>query len=131
MKLAIRNNEIYKNYSERFSDDIITAEPYNYQIAKVPDNINLNDIVHSDFDIIDGEYNFNIEKHISRIEKEKEINNLNNYKIQINSLIRERYSYNDEIAILRQRDTKTNEFNEYYNFVENVKLKVKSSFNNL
>lgn len=35
--------------------------------------------------------------------------------------IRERYSVDDELAILRQRDTKPEEFAEYNAFVERVK----------
>lgn len=38
--------------------------------------------------------------------------------------IREKYSIDDEIAIIRQKDTKKNEFNEYYNYVENIKKNV-------
>ena len=35
--------------------------------------------------------------------------------------IRERYSVDDELAILRQRDTKSDEFAAYNDFVEKVK----------
>ena len=37
-------------------------------------------------------------------------------------LIRERYSIDDEFAILRQKDSKPNEFNEYFHYVENCKI---------
>ncbi len=40
------------------------------------------------------------------------------------SAIREKYSVDDEIAILRQRDTKPREFEEYFNFVEEIKSQV-------
>ena len=43
------------------------------------------------------------------------------YKDRIISLIRERYSIDDEIAILRQRYSKVEEFNEYNQFVEACK----------
>ena len=43
------------------------------------------------------------------------------YKDRIISLIRERYSTDDEIAILRQRESKVEEFNEYNQFVEACK----------
>lgn len=42
----------------------------------------------------------------------------------IEELIRERYSVSDELAILRQRDTKPEEFAEYNAFVEQVKAEV-------
>ena len=48
------------------------------------------------------------------------------YKEQIISAIREKYSVDDELAILRQRDTKPEEFKEYFNFVENIKQKLKN-----
>ena len=47
------------------------------------------------------------------------------YKESIISAIRERYSVDDEIAILRQRDSKPDEFAEYFNFVEGIKQGLK------
>ena len=43
------------------------------------------------------------------------------YKERVVDRIRERYSINDEIAIIRQRDTKPLEFEEYNAFVEQIK----------
>jgi len=45
-------------------------------------------------------------------------------KEQIVNAIREVYSVDDEIAILRQRDTKPEEFKEYFEFVEKIKSEV-------
>ena len=42
----------------------------------------------------------------------------------IEERIRERYSVSDELAILRQRDTKPEEFAEYDAFVEQIKADV-------
>ena len=42
----------------------------------------------------------------------------------IENCIRERYSISDELAILRQRDRKPEEFTEYDAFVEQVKADV-------
>ena len=39
----------------------------------------------------------------------------------VEALIRERYSVSDELALLRQRNTKKAEFSEYNDFVEGVK----------
>lgn len=44
------------------------------------------------------------------------------YRQRIVELIRERYSMDDEIAILRQRDSKIAEFNEYDAFAESCKV---------
>ena len=47
------------------------------------------------------------------------------YKERIISRIRAVYSIDDEIAILRQRDTKLEEYAEYNAFVERVKAEEK------
>ena len=57
------------------------------------------------------------------IEKAKELT----YKDKIIIAIRKRYSIDDELAILRQRDTKLEEFEEYFEFVENVKKELKNN----
>ena len=43
------------------------------------------------------------------------------YEQRVVSRIRERYSIDDELAILRQRDTKPEEFAQYNAFVERIK----------
>lgn len=43
------------------------------------------------------------------------------YQERVVSRIREKYSVDDELAILRQRDTKPEEFAEYNAFVEQIK----------
>lgn len=47
------------------------------------------------------------------------------YETEIIRRIRQRYSLNQELAILRQRDTKPAEFAEYNAFVEQCKADVK------
>lgn len=47
------------------------------------------------------------------------------YEEQVVALIRERYSSDDELAILRQRDSKPEEFEQYFNYCEECKAKVK------
>lgn len=47
------------------------------------------------------------------------------YKESIISAIRQKYSVDDELAILRQRDSKPEEFKEYFDFVESVKQSLK------
>ena len=48
------------------------------------------------------------------------------YKSFVAEKIREKYSINDELAILRQRDTKPAEFAEYNAYVEECKAAVKA-----
>ena len=44
------------------------------------------------------------------------------YKDRVIARIRERYSIDDELAILRQKDTKPDEWAEYNAFVEQIKV---------
>lgn len=52
------------------------------------------------------------------------------YKQRIITLIRARYDQDDETAILRQRDTKPDEFAEYNAFVEECKSKARAEVEN-
>ena len=48
------------------------------------------------------------------------------YEELVITLIRQKYSINEELAILRQRDSKPQEFAEYNQFVENIKTQLKA-----
>ena len=48
------------------------------------------------------------------------------YKAAVERLIRERYSVADELGILRQRDTKPEEYAEYYAFAEQCKAQARA-----
>lgn len=66
----------------------------------------------------DGIYREMTEQEIA----EMEANKLNiPYEQRVVLRIRERYSVDDELAILRQRDTKPDEFAAYNDFVERIK----------
>lgn len=43
------------------------------------------------------------------------------YKQLINAMVRKKYDIDDELAVLRQKDTKIAEYNEYFNYVEECK----------
>lgn len=47
------------------------------------------------------------------------------YEEMVVSLIRERYSLDEELAIQRQRDTKPEEFKAYFDFCEECKQRAK------
>ena len=47
------------------------------------------------------------------------------YEQRVKQSIRERYSVDDELAILRQRDTKPDEFAAYYEYAEQCKAQAK------
>lgn len=55
-------------------------------------------------------------------EEEKELA----YEQKIVAEIRKKYNVNQELAILRQRDTKPEEFAEYNEYVEQCKAKIKA-----
>lgn len=61
-----------------------------------------------------------------QIQAEKERVKQNEYENRIVAEIRKKYNLNQELAILRQRDTKPEEFAEYNEYVESCKAKVKS-----
>lgn len=52
-----------------------------------------------------------------------------NYNEEVNSMIRQRYSLSEELAILRQGDTKSEEFAVYNEYAEECKAKVKAMMN--
>lgn len=52
------------------------------------------------------------------------------YPKLVSRLIRERYSIDDEMAILRQRDTKPEEYETYNTFCEDCKAKAKAEIYN-
>lgn len=49
------------------------------------------------------------------------------YEAKIVRQIRKKYSVDDELAILRQRDSKPEEFKEYFDYVEAIKDELKNS----
>lgn len=64
---------------------------------------------------------------VDSFEEVDKIPNVNepSYKEQVVAKIRERYSVDDELAILRQRDTKPDEFEAYNAYAEQCKADVK------
>lgn len=57
----------------------------------------------------------------SVLEDDKETN----YKTLTEAYIRERYSVSDELALLRQRNVKKDEFDAYFDFCEECKARAK------
>lgn len=51
------------------------------------------------------------------------------YKEKVRELIKLKYSIEDEIALYRQRDIKSEEFDEYYKYCEECKVKAKIELN--
>lgn len=52
------------------------------------------------------------------------------YGARVSELIRERYSLDAELAILRQRDEKPDEYQTYFAFCEECKAKAKAEIYN-
>ena len=100
-----------------FSDETLSKPPYNYTKVEIEDKYS--DCQASDFN---DDLSFNVEKYNAR--KQKQDNN--EYENKIVALIRKKYNINQELAILRQRDAKPQEFAEYNEYVEQCKKQVKN-----
>ncbi len=59
-------------------------------------------------------------------EEEKEAQRQVRYKQRVKQLIRQRYSVEDEVALLRQQNDKGDEYEEYYAYCEACKAKAKA-----
>ena len=99
-----------------FTDEELAQPPYNY--TKVEINDVYSDCQASDFN---DDLTFSIEKYNAR--KQKQDND--EYENKVVALIRQKYNVNQELAILRQRDAKPEEYQEYYDYVEQCKAEVK------
>ena len=63
------------------------------------------------------------------VEPKTEADIKKDYEDAVVKMIRQRYSLDQELAILRQRDSKPQEFYEYNNYVELCKAEAKAKFN--
>lgn len=59
-------------------------------------------------------------------ENENEVQEID-YEQAVVTLIREKYSVDEELALLRQREEKEDEFKTYYDYCEECKAKVKEA----
>ena len=100
-----------------FSDETLSKPPYNYTKVEIDDKYS--DCQASDFN---DDLTFSIEKYNAR----KQVLANEEYENKVVALIRKKYNINQELAILRQREVKPQEFAEYNEYVENCKAKVKS-----
>ena len=117
-KTHIVIDEYGKEHEElMYKREDLVKPPYNYKIVEIDDKYA--DCVASDFN---QDLSFSIDKYKSRKETEAKIE----YETKIVSLIRKKYNINQELAILRQRDTKPEEFAEYHKYVEQCKAQVKN-----
>lgn len=132
MEICIRENYIDKTALTRthivvdedgkeheelmYKREDLVKSPYNYKIVEIDDKYA--DCVASDFN---QDLSFSIDKYKARKETEAKIE----YENKIVALIRKKYNINQELAILRQRDAKPQEFEEYNAYVEQCKEQVK------
>jgi hypothetical protein len=72
-----------------------------------------------------------IQVYIPYTEEELEKHKKKTYPILVEQYIREKYSLSDELAILRQRDTKPAEFIEYDIYAETCKTRAKEELKNI
>lgn len=113
MRIAIKQ---YTNYIGVRRLDIDEEILDDFKVLEIDDKYS--DCTSSDFN---NDLTFSVDKYNARKQKENEAN----YENLIVSKIRKKYSINQELAILRQRDTKPEEFEEYNTYVEQCKAEVK------
>lgn len=96
-------------------DDILIAAGYEIREVQIPEP-----------EVIEGDF---VEEGIEQpIENEVVETTKKTYEQRVAELIHLRYSVDDELAILRQRDTKTEEFEEYNSYCENCKTIARVEF---
>ena len=126
MRICVKDNEfnptlLYQNWC---SEEL--AIQMGYKVVDVEDK-------YSDctFDDFDENLDFSISKYNSRIAREKEEKYVFDYENLVVSLIRKKYTINQELAILRQQNYKPQEYEEYFNYVEECKLQAKASVDSI
>ena len=126
MYIAIRkepNGSLYmdRNFFSRYNDSDLGR--YNYTKVFIKDEY------FATVSLVDfsDDLTFNEAKYLDRIAKDKADKEAMEYENAIVSLIRRKYNLNQELAILRQRDTKPTEFAEYDAYVEQCKQEVKNN----
>ena len=102
---------IDQNFFERFTDNDLAT--YGYTKVEVPDDFGF-----SDFD----DLMFSYDKYNQRKAREKQLR----YENAVVQKIRYKYTLDQEIALLRQRDSKYAEFVEYNEYVEKCKAEAKT-----
>lgn len=100
-----------------FTDEELSQPPYNYTKVEIDDKYS--DCQASDFN---DDLTFSIEKYNVRKQKQDNVE----YENKVVALIRKKYNVNQELAILRQREVKPQEFAEYNEYVEQCKEQVKN-----
>ena len=126
MRICVKDNEfnptlLYQNWC---SEEL--AIQMGYKVVDVEDKYS--DCTLDDFD---ENLDFSISKYNSRIAREKEEKDVFDYENLVVSLIRKKYTINQELAILRQQNSKPQEYEEYFNYVEECKLQAKASVDSI
>lgn len=121
MKVCIKENEFNPSLlNQKWCNEKFATE-MGYTIVEIEEKYN--DCCFEDFN---EDLTFNVDKYNARKLKNQQEKNDLKYENKIVSKIRQKYSVNQELAILRQRDTKPDEFAEYNEYVEQCKAEAKS-----
>lgn len=97
------------------TDELLVEAGYEIREVQIPEP-----------EVIEGDF---VEEGIEQpIENEVVETPKKTYEQRVVELIRLHYSVDDELAILRQRDTKTEEFEEYNSYCENCKTIARVEF---
>ena len=91
-----------------------------------PDNYTKVEIDDKYSDCQANDFNDDLTLNVEKYNERKQVIVNEEYENKIVALIRKKYNINQEFAILRQRDTKPLEYQEYYDYVEQCKEQVKN-----
>lgn len=118
MRLAVKHGKdrvwVDKTFFNRFTESDL--HKFGYSAVVIDDKYS--DVEPEDFN---NDLTFSVEKYNARKEKEKR----NDYEALVVAKIRMVYTIDQELALLRQRDSKYTEFNEYNEYVEKCKAEAK------
>lgn len=103
------------------------VEPFTNEFG-LPDENSVIDVEYSPARDAWDEYE-NIQVYIPYTEEELNAKRIKDYEKFVEDLIRVKYSVSNELAILRQKETKPDEFKEYYEYAEQCKAAAKIALN--
>lgn len=120
-KIAIRNQEIFARYADRFDDATITAPPYNFTLVPIDDDVDPDTVRIEDFTVTPDGTVWDRARYDQRVAEKTKQDKRARYHACIQQKIRSRYSLDEELAILRKRDSDPIAFRMYNAYCEQCK----------
>lgn len=125
-KIALRGKEIYADYAQRFDDETIQAPPYRYRVVSVDDDVPTNELVASDFKQTKDGWQFDRAAYETRTRQVCAERARAQYVRDVQLRIRAAYSLEEELSVLRRRDSDPERFCAYNAYCEECKRAAKA-----